>query len=197
MEDKKKNVQLNNSNNLPEVPRDENGKIDLEAITIEIDKDNNKIIPDDIFDAYFRELPVKVINKSKTWRTTSSGGKLKILGGDPVNDRAIHKLGGEAIQATLKQRRTCKEILEDLARMPADSETLERLGLSEGTNNLEAATFAQYRKAQQGDTKAMEYIRDTVGEKPTENINATVESITPEDKALLDRVAARLKNDNS
>lgn len=196
MEDKK-NLQLNITENLPEVPRDENGKIDIDKIQLGISKRENIIVSNKIFDAYFRELPNNVENESGTWRTTSSGGKLKILGGDPANDRAIHKLGGEAMQATLKQRRTCKEILEDLARMPADSETLERLGLSEGTNNLEAATFAQYRKAQQGDTKAMEYIRDTVGEKPTENINATVESITPEDKALLDRVAARLKNDNS
>ena len=196
MEDKK-NLQLNNTENLPEVPRDENGKIDIDKIQLGISKRENIIVSNKIFDAYFRELPNNVENESGTWRTTSNGGKLKILGGDPANDKAVQKLGGEAMQATLKQRRTCREILEDLARMPADSETLERLGLSEGTNNLEAATFAQYRKAQQGDTKAMEYIRDTVGEKPTENINATVESITPEDKALLDRVAARLKNDNS
>lgn len=176
---------------LPEVPRDENGKIDLEAITISIDEKNNRIIPDAIFDAYFRELPDKIINQSKTWRT-AKGGKIKIFGGDPEADRAIQKAGGESVQAALRQRRSCKEILEDLARMPADQETLDRLGLAEGTNNLEAATFAQYRKAQQGDTKAMEYIRDTVGEKPTDKIDASVTSLTAEDKAMLENIAARL-----
>lgn len=195
MEDKK-NLQLNTTENLPEVPRDENGKIIIDQIAIDKDDKNNYIIPDHLFDIYFRELPKGTKNSSGTWRACNNG-KIKIFGGDPEDDKRIQDKGREANSSAWVKRRTCREILEDLARMPADSDTLERLGLAEGTNNLEAATFAQYRKAQQGDTKAMEYIRDTVGEKPTENINATVESITPEDKALLDRVAARLKNDNS
>ena len=176
---------------LPDVPRDEKGKIDLEAITISIDEKNNRIIPDVIFDAYFRELPDKIINQSKTWRT-AKGGKIKIFGGDPEADRIIQNKGREANSSAWIQRRTCKEILEDLARMPADQETLDRLGLADGTSNLEAATFAQYRKAQQGDTKAMEYIRDTVGEKPTDKIDASVTSLTPEDKAMLENISARL-----
>ena len=61
---------------LPEVPRKEDGTIDLEAITIEIDEKNNKIIPDDIFDNYYRELPNGVINNSKTWRTSNSLSKV-------------------------------------------------------------------------------------------------------------------------
>ena len=175
----------------PDVPRNENNEIIIEEIATGKDEKGNYIIPDALFDIYFRELPKGTKNSSGTWRAANNG-KIKILGGDPVGDKAIHKAGGEAIQATLKQRRTCKEILEDLARMPADQETLDRLGLADGTSNLEAATFAQYRKAQQGDTKAMEYIRDTVGEKPTDKIDASVTSLTPEDKKMLENISARL-----
>ncbi len=176
---------------LPDVPRDKNGKIDIEKIKLGISKRNNIIVPDDIFDCYYKELPDKVENKTGSWRT-ANGGKIRIFGGDPVGDKAIHKAGANASNTAQAHRRSCKEILEELARMPADQETLDRLGLADGTSNLEAATFAQYRKAQQGDTKAMEYIRDTVGEKPTDKIDASVTSLTPEDKAMLENISARL-----
>lgn len=177
---------------LPEVPRREDGSIDLEAITIEIDEKNNKIIPDDIFNAYYRELPNGVINASRSWRT-ASGGKLKILGGDPEGDKAIHEAGGKALQATLEQRRSIKEILEQLSRKAADPEDLERLGLEDGTTTLEAANYAAIQRAIRGDIKALEYIRDTLGEKPVDKISAEVETITPEDRERIERILNRDK----
>lgn len=195
MEDLKINVDKLNTEikaDLPEVKRTETGEIDLEAITITTDEKGNRIIPDNIFNAYYKELPVKVINKSKSWRTTPSGGKIKILGGDPEGDKAIHEAGGKALQATLEQRRSCKDILEQLAVKKADIEELERLGMEEGTNNLEAASYAAVLKAIRGDIKALEYIRDTLGEKPTDKISAEVTALTPEDKELLERVSKRL-----
>ena len=196
MEDIKINTEKLNKaiekNNLPEVPRKVDGSIDLEAITIEIDEKENKIIPDEIFNAYYQELPDKVINKSKSWRT-AKGGKLKILGGDPENDKAIHEAGGKALQATLEHRRSCKDILEQLAVKKADIEELERLGMAEGTNNLEAATYAAVLKAIRGDIKALEYIRDTLGEKPVDKISAEVETITPEDRKQIERILNRTK----
>ena len=181
--------------NLPEVPRKEDGSIDLEAITITTDEKGNRIVSDEIFNAYYKELPIKVINKSKSWRTTPSGGKIKILGGDPEGDKAIHEAGGKALQATLEQRRSCKDILEQLAVKKADIEELERLGMEEGTNNLEAASYAAVLKAIRGDIKALEYIRDTLGEKPTDKISAEVTALTPEDKELLERVSKRLETE--
>lgn len=203
MEELNKN-KLNNPESLPEIsqeikpedlPRLPDGKIDVEKIAISKDEKNNYIVPDNIFDTYFRELPKGTKNSSGTWRA-SSGGKIKILGGNPEEDRAIQKAGGEAIQATLRQRRSCREILEELSRKAVNPATLERLGLEAGTNNLEAANYAQLVKAQQGDTKAMEYIRDTIGEKPTEKLDASITALTPEDKELLRNVENRLKNDD-
>jgi hypothetical protein len=177
---------------LPEVPRKEDNTIDLEAITIEIDEKGNRIIPDEIFNAYYQELPDKVINQSKSWRT-AKGGKLKILGGDPEGDKAIHEAGGKALQATLEQRRSIKEILEQLSRKAADPEDIERLGLEEGTTTLEAANYAAIQRAIRGDIKALEYIRDTLGEKPVDKIAAEVETITAEDRERIERILNRDK----
>lgn len=195
MEDLKKKIEnaAAAAEDLPEVPRDENGKIIIEAVAIGQDDKGRYIVPDNIFNTYIKELPPGTGNESKTFRAYN-GGKLAQLENDPEEASRRGIVGAMASNATQATRRSCKEILEELARMPADPETLDRLGLAEGTNNLEAATFAQYRKAQQGDTKAMEYIRDTVGEKPTEKIDASIDC-DPESLKMVERVAARMKSE--
>ena len=194
MEDLKINIdKLNNAAaDLPEVPRKEDGSIDLEAITVGTDEKGNKIVPDEILDKYYKELPAGIINKSKSWRT-SNGGKIKILGGDPENDKAIQDKGREANASTWIQRRSIKEILEELSNKTVTAEEAEEYGLQEGTTLLEAANLAQMRRAMRGDTKAAEYVRDTLGQKPTDRISAEVTALTPEDKELLERVSRRLE----
>lgn len=177
---------------LPEVPRKIDGTIDLEAITIEIDEKENRIIPDEIFNAYYQELPDKVINKSRSWRT-AKGGKLKILGGDPEADKLIQDKGREANASTWVQRRSIKEILEELSKNTVTPEEAEEYGLKEGTTLLEAANLAQFRRAMKGDTKAAEYVRDTLGEKPADKISAEIETITPEDRKQIERILNRTK----
>lgn len=196
MEDNKKiidkKLNIDNLGELPEVPRKEDGSIDLEKITITTDEKGNRIIPDEIFNAYYKELPNKVINQSRSWRT-ANGGKIKILGGDPENDKTIQDKGREANASTWAQRRSIKEILEELSRKTVTAEEAEEYGLEEGTTLLEAGNLAQIRRAMRGDTKAMEYVRDTLGEKPTDKISAEVTALTPEDKELLERVSKRLE----
>jgi hypothetical protein len=178
--------------NLPEVPRTIEGKIDLEAITIEIDEKNNKIIPDDIFDSYYRELPNGVINNSKTWRT-SNGGKIKIFGGDPEADKAIHQKGAATSNAAQAQRRTFKDTIEYMLRQKAKREAIEDLELKEDATNLDMIIASALRQAARGNTKAYEFLRDTAGEKPTEKIAAEVETITPEDRQRIERILNRDK----
>jgi hypothetical protein len=176
---------------LPEVPRTVDGKIDLEAITIEIDEKNNKIIPDDIFDSYYRELPNGVINQSKTWRT-ASGGKLKILSSDDIE---IQRAGGEALQATLKQRRSIQETVKIMLAQKATAEEIEAYNLPEGATKQDAMTAAMLARAiEQKDVAAFTSLRDTAGEKPTDKIAAEVETITAEDRERIERI---LKRDNS
>lgn len=197
MEDNK-NLQLNikaedlPEKKLPEVPRKEDNSIDLEAITIEIDEKNNKIIPDDIFDNYYRELPNGVINNSKTWRT-SNGGKIKIFGGNPEADKAIHQKGAATSNAVQAQRRTFKDTIDYMLRQKAKKEAIEDLELKEDATNLDMIIASALRQAARGNTKAYEFLRDTAGEKPTDTISAEVTSLTAEDKAMLDNISKRLE----
>ena len=177
---------------LPEVPRKEDNTIDLEAITIEIDEKNNKIIPDDIFDSYYRELPNGVINNSKTWRT-SNGGKIKIFGGDPEADKTIHQKGAATSNAAQAQRRTFKDAIDYMLRQKAKKEAIEDLELKEDATNLDMIIASALRQAARGNTKAYEFLRDTAGEKPTEKIAAEVETITAEDRERIERILNRDK----
>ena len=198
MEDLKTNEQLNN--NVEDLPRTPDGKLDLASIAIGKTEKDFYIIPDEIFNNYYKELPAGTVNASGTWRATSTGGKLKILGGDPENDRAIQIKGAETLNATNAQRQSNKEILEIIATMPITEEDEQKLNLPKGTTNLFAVNYAQYRKAKiQRDTQAAIYIRDTLGEKPTDKIDASITGLTAEDKEMIRNMESRLEsaNDNS
>jgi len=179
---------------LPEVKRTPDGKIDIKAIAIGTDEKGRYIIPDNIFDAYLKELPPGTGNASKTFRAYN-GGKLAQLENDPEEASKRGKVGAPASNKTQATRRSIKEILEELSKMTVTAEEAEEYGLKEGTTLLEAANLAQIRRAMKGDTKAAEYIRDTLGEKPTDKIDASVTALTPEDKEMLERVSKRLQED--
>lgn len=177
--------------NLPEVPRKEDGSIDLEAIATGKDE-KGYIIPDNIFDSYLKELPPGTTNESQTYRAYNKG-KLARLENDIEEASKRGKVGGPASQDTQKTRRSIREILEEISKRTITAEEAEQYGIEEGTTLLEAANLAQIRRAMKGDTKAAEYIRDTLGEKPTDKISAEVTALTAEDKEMLERINRRLE----
>lgn len=183
-------IQLDDVGKLPRV----NGKIDVLYITLGKSKRNNHIVRNDIFDRYYNELPDKVENQAGSWRTVSTGGKIRILGGDPENDKNIHIEGGKALQATIKQQRTFAEAINTMLAQPASKETCEELGLKPGTDNLDAIIAAAARQATRGNVRAMDFVRDTIGQKPSENINAAITGLTEEDKQMLQNIQSRLNN---
>ena len=197
MEDLKINIDKLNkaAEDLPEVPRKEDGSIDLEKIQKGKSKRNNIIVPDNIFNAYYKELPDKVENESGTKRTTPTGGIIGIFGGDPEADKAIQIKGAEAVNAAKAQRRTFAEIIEDTLTKKANNETIEDLELTEDTDHLTAIIAAAVKRAERGDVKAMEFIRDTIGQKPTEKLTAEVTALTPEDREMIERVSKRLETE--
>ena len=91
--------------------------------------------------------------------------------------RAIAIAGGKASGESRRARKTLKEEL--------------LLLLSEG-DTQQNVSVALIQKALDGDTKAFEVLRDTIGEKPTEKVEATQTVIdmskftTDEIKAMLD-----------
>ena len=140
------------------------------------------IVPDDVFEEYLKELPDGTVNESRTFRAFHSG-KLTILGGDPERDMEIWKAGREAQAATYRHRRTFKEEADIL---------LANIDKKTGKTGLENITLAMYERALTGDVKAYTALRDTAGEKPAETIDLSADVTTEADRALMEKLKARL-----
>ena len=139
------------------------------------------IVPDDVFDEYLKELPDNTINASRSFRAFH-GGKLGIFGADPEKDLEIQRAGREAQAAAYRQRRTFKEQVDILLA------TRDKNGKSCLENIIEA----MYDRSQSGDVKAAQFLRDTAGEKPAETIDLSAEVTTEADRALMEKLKARL-----
>ena len=172
---------------LPEVKRTATGEIDLEAIATGKTEKDFYIVPDEIIEAYYKELPDNVWNESKTaW--TYSGGLMRM----PTEE--VRRKGAEALNARLAQRKSFAEAIDGILTKKANKEAIEDLELKEDATNLDMIIAAALKQAARGNAKAWEFLRDTVGEKPTEKIAAEVETITAEDRERIERI---LKRDNS
>lgn len=83
--------------------------------------------------------------------------------------------GGKASVKSRRQRKAMKEQLEILLNLPLKDKNLKEeisnLGVEEkDIDNQMAMTIALYQEAIRGNTKAYELIRDTIGEKPIEQV---------------------------
>ncbi len=107
--------------------------------------------------------------------------------------------GGKASGEARRRKKSLQAALQALMehRTPVDVST--ELGLKKNANNYEAlAVRMLYKALVDGDTRAAEFIRDTVGEKPVAQVKAETEvSVSREDIALLEKVGARLNASNS
>lgn len=172
-----------------EIPRLEDGTIDIEAISTGKDDKGNYIVPDELFDKYYKELPRGTVNESKTYRAYN-GGKVKSLTSE---NRDIQVMGGKALQAKLKQRRTFAEAISTVLAQKPSQKVREELELDSTADNLDAVIAAMLKQAQRGNVKAGDFLRDTVGEKPTDKLEASVEAMTAEDREMLANIQKRME----
>ena len=94
----------------------------------------------------------------------------------PSELREITRKGGIA---SGEARRRKRQLKEDLIML------LEMIGDNEKTNQENIAT-ATVAKALSGDIRAIEFIRDTIGEKPDQNMNINADvGLSDADRALL------------
>lgn len=147
------------------------------------DEKGRKIVPDDFFDQYYKDLPDGTKNTSKTFMVYY-GGLLKIFGGDPEYDRQIQVQGGKALQAQFKRRRTMAEDIEIM---------LAKYDKSAGMTEQEKGLTAMLKEWQGGNTKAGQFLRDTVGEQPVSKQEINAEIMTDADKAMIQNALNRLK----
>lgn len=182
-----KTTKLNNvAADLPEVPRDEAGQIDLDAISLGKNEKGNYIFPDEIIENYFKELPDGSTNKDNN-KWVYSGGILRKA------TQEVWNKGGEALRAKVEQRKSLRETAEVLLQLKGDKESIEELGLPEGTDAQTVIIWRAINDLQKrSDPNMYKAIEATLGEQPTAKINAEVLNVTPEDQELMKRVAARL-----
>lgn len=97
--------------------------------------------------------------------------------------RSMGKKGGIASGKARREKKMFRETLETILFMPMktgesmDVEKIQNFASIKGQNISvqEAIMIAQVQKAMKGDTRAAEYIRDTIGQKPTDNMNMSLE----------------------
>lgn len=99
--------------------------------------------------------------------------------------REITSKGGKASAKKRQQNKTFKEIINKFLNGQVSDERLKQQMIDFGfadkdVSNKSCAVFALWKEAIKGNTKAFELMRDTIGEKPIEqiqNINPPVINI--------------------
>lgn len=92
------------------------------------------------------------------------------------------KKGGIASGKARREKKLMRETLDALLSMPikngkfADVDSIRNFASLKGKNISvqEAILIAQIQKAMKGDTKAAEYVRDTIGQKPTDSVKMSM-----------------------
>lgn len=101
--------------------------------------------------------------------------------------REIARKGGIASGIARQEKKTLKAELEALLEVVDEK----------GDSVQKKMSFALIKKAVKGDTRAFELIRDTIGQKPKENMNVNFEKNQEEAVELLQNIKSMVKqNDN-
>lgn len=124
-------------------------------------------------------MPIQEVNARKT----------------PEERKESARKAGKASGQAKRDTRTMKEILLQLLSEPAPEEEVKKYDLPEGSSNNLVIMAAAAKKAKDGDIRAGEFVRDTIGQMPTKEVQVSAEVFTEANKALLDKVAERIKKE--
>lgn len=99
------------------------------------------------------------------------------------------KAGGIASGKARREKKMFRETLESLLAMPMTKgkdisiDDIKNFAEIKGKNISvqEAIIIAQVQKAMKGDTRAAEYLRDTIGQKPTDKVEFDVTPVVIKD----------------
>lgn len=122
---------------------------------------------------------------------------------DPEKAKEIRRKGYYAQQKVLEEKKTAKESLNSILHIVANGIGKGRVEedilteVRKKNPNLtlyDVVNLVQISKALDGSTKSAEYVRDTVGDKPADKLDVTAQSLTDEDRLLLETVNKRLED---
>lgn len=172
-----------------ELPRLDNGMIDVEAVSGGKRDDKGRyILPREVIEQNYKSLPDGCISEDGgVW--TANGGLLH------MPDKEVRRKGAEALNARNAQRRTFREAIDVMLKQKASKQNAEELHLTEDATNLDVIIAAALKQSAHGNVKAMDFLRDTVGEKPVEQLNADISGLSEEDKQMLENIKNRLQED--
>ena len=97
--------------------------------------------------------------------------------------RELRSKGGKANGESRKRTKTFRDVFSRLLETSVARETVESIQgwVEDKYPNItadEAIALAQIAKAINGDTAAAQFVRDTIGEKPTDKIDAGLDGLT-------------------
>lgn len=96
--------------------------------------------------------------------------------------------GGKKSGEVRRQKKTMREMLDYLLEKELTNKNGEK------ATTLEAMMTAMIKQGLNGNVKAVEFIRDTTGQKPTEKVEATNATITVTDEKTIESVMNKLKD---
>ena len=124
---------------------------------------------------------------------------------DPEKHREISRKGAAAVNKLHGEKKTAREALEKILTLKINDEIIagadlapeiaERLKRSNPDATIyDLIQIVAAGRAVGGNIKAAEYIRDTYGDKPKEQIELTSNIMTDQDREMLQQINARLQN---
>lgn len=147
------------------------------------------IVPDAFFDEHYKELPSGTLNESKSKRAFNNG-YVNVLNS---TDTSIQSMGGKALQAKLRQRRTFAEATDIILGKKANKADIEAFELPEDAQNIDVIIAAMKRAALEGNVRASEFLRANVGEAPVTKQEIQADIMTDADRQVIANALKRLK----
>lgn len=134
------------------------------------------------FDEYFDLLPVGTRDPATRRFKGRCNNKLHMI---DSTDRAVQSAGGKAFQKKFREEQTFKKAIQA---------ALETENPKTGKTLREEVVDALVAKALDGCVGAFEALRDTAGEKPTEQVSMDI--MTDADRELMNNLMSRLNDGN-
>ena len=148
------------------------------------DEKGRPIISDEDFLDNLKELPVGT--KSDAGKLAGPNGYITPLVKGTKQAKEVSKMGSDASAETYARRKTFKESITILLNQKDEN----------GVSMQDKIVAAMANKATDGCVGAAEFLRDTVGEKPTDQVSLDV--MTDKDREVLKNLTERLGlNDKS
>jgi hypothetical protein len=166
--------------------------VDNEEKNIQKTTDTN-VIPTDNYIS--TDSPVNFKGMGKGSNPNSKKNLMLVRTSEEARERG--RKGGIKSGEVRKAKKTMRETLENALRIELSPAKLAELGaetslMNGETSVLSAIIASTIREAINGDTKAIQFVRDSIGEQPVNKSEVTQEIVTKEDTDLMDNLRKSL-----